>query len=427
MNKKLMVLTSTILFSSCGFAAGFQLNEQSITGLGRATAGGSLAGDDLSSAFYNPAEMFYINTDEKFQAGFAYISATGKFKTKSSNKALITPVGLIPVGSSSGKTNIKEETIIPHTYFVTDINDSFKFGLSIAAPFGLATRYNKNWTGRYHAIDSEVKVIDFNPSVAYKVNDKFSVGLGLSAQKISATLSQAIYTGTPKDGFAEVTGSDTSLGYNLGLAYSLNDSTRFSLSYRSKVAHTLDGKRKLKNVGAKSGKVDAKAKITLPETVSLSAFKQINDKFDVMASVRWTNWSRFDELRVSYGDGSPDSVTDESWNDSWSVSLGGDYHLSEKLTLRGGIAYDQTPIPNAKHTTPRIPDGDRVWLSAGLTYKPSKNVSVDFGYTHLFIDSGDVDNTVPIARTPNGILIDSLRGTTSADADLIGIQVKIGF
>ncbi len=424
------VFCSLSLFTET-LASGYQILEQSVTGLGRSYAGGALSGDDLSSAFYNPAEMFYIKGNATFQVGAIYVNARGKYKDKGSSRQLNTATGTINIPSPANEKKsgtFSKDSAIPHAYFVNTISPNVKIGLSIASPFGLATDYSRNWVGKYHALESSIYTLDFNPSIAYKVNDKFHIGFGISAQKAGAVLSQAVYTGQQTDGHAKIKGDDVSFGYNFGFAYSVNESTRVSFSYRSKISHTLEGTRRLLNVGARSGKTDASARVTLPETITISGLKSINDKLDIMASARWTNWSRFKELRVSYADGSRDSATQESWKDSWSFSIGANYQYSPEFMLRAGIMYDQTPVPDSEHRTPRIPDGDRVWLSTGVSYKPTKNMNIDFGYSHIFISDGNMNNTVPIAATQSGIVTDSLVGKmTSTDADLIGFQFSWNF
>jgi long-chain fatty acid transport protein len=133
-----------------------------------------------------------------------------------------------------------------------------------------------------------------------------------------------------------------------------------------------------------------KADITLPETAFLGGSHKLHDRWTLLGELAWTRWSRFDELRIQFDNpAQPDSVTDESWDDTWRASLGVDYLLDNQWTLRGGLTYDQSPVPGPEHRTPRIPDMDRYWLALGLGFNATETVAVDIGYVHIFVEDGD--------------------------------------
>ncbi len=424
---RVLVLAGLVGVGTQVQAAGFQLTEQSVSGLGRAFAGGSTPGDDLSAIFYNPAEMTLVE-GTAVQQNLTFISVTGEYTDQGSTRSLPTASGRVTVPSDGRLTDDGgTDAFVPTLYAVTDINDRIKAGIGVTVPFGLRTDYGRDWVGRYHALESELKTIDVAPSIAFKVNDQFSVGAGISFQYAEATLSQAIFTGTPQDGFVEVTGDNWAVGYNLGASYQLNPNTRFGIGFRSKVEQTVEGDRELSGVGPLSGTVGAKATVTLPETVYLTGYHRLDEKWALMGTARWTNWSRFDELRVQFDDGSPDSVTEEKWDDTWFVSLGVEFDYNPDVTLRAGVAYDQMAVTSDELRTPRIPDADRTWLSLGASYQPSDNLILEAGYAHLFTDDVDVDNTVPIASTPGGAVFDNLRGGFEGDVDIIGVQLTYRF
>ena len=104
--------------------------------------------------------------------------------------------------------------LVPNLYFTMDLTEKLKYGFAITAPFGLATDYDRDWVGRYQAKESELVTVNINPSLAYKVNDSFSVGVGVSAEYAEATLSQAVIAGIGvPDGFVEVKGDDWGYGF----------------------------------------------------------------------------------------------------------------------------------------------------------------------------------------------------------------------
>ena len=163
----------------------------------------------------------------------------------------------------------------------------------------------------------------------------------------------------------------------------------------------------------------ATADLELPQTVSLGAAQQINDRWTVALDVTWTEWSCFDELRVDYETPQPDSVTEEDWEDTWRCSVGVTYQVNPDWVLRAGTAYDESPIPDAAHRTPRIPDGDRAWLTLGAGIRASENCVVDIGYLHVLFHETDM-NII-------GATGDNLVGSYEGSVDVASIQATWGF
>jgi long-chain fatty acid transport protein len=284
------------------------------------------------------------------------------------------------------------------------------------------------------------------------VSDRLSIGGGLDIQYINATLSNAIDFGTldavgafqalglapgalklvpqASDGYVKVEGDDWSFGYNLGLLYELNDNTRIGAAYRSSVKHTLKGDAEFQGVPSglapfpvfKNGGVSAGIK--LPDSFSVSIAHRIAPEWTVMADVTWTNWSVLNELRVKFDNPlQSDAVTVTDWRDSYRYSLGVTYAPGGDWTYRAGVAYDETPIPDAQHRTPRIPGGNRFWTAAGVGYKISRLMTVDVGYAHLFIKDPVINKTPMGEDATRG----GLNGTYDAYVNIVSAQVKLNF
>ena len=160
------------------------------------------------------------------------------------------------------------------------------------------------------------------------------------------------------------------------------------------------------------------AGVTLPDSASLSLFHMLGSRWDLLADVTWTGWSDFKELRIvrTNGDvlGTP---TQENWSDSYRYSVGANYHLNDKLTLRGGVAFDETPVSDA-YRTARIPDEDRTWIAFGAQYRLSQQSAIDVGYAHLFIRDAAID------KTENGV---KLTGRYEASVDILSAQFTLNF
>jgi len=427
---------TTAAIASTAHASGFALIEQSASGMGTAFAGAGSSAQDASTIFFNPAGMTYLDSGSHYVIAGHYINLKADFQNDGSQSMLGTPL--------TGKDDDGgQSSVVPNLYLMTDLNDQWRFGLGVNVPFGLGTEYDSDWIGRYHAIESSVTTININPSFAFKANDRLSLGFGLNAQYIDVILSSAVDFGTlcaaggcpPQglDGFAEITGDNWGYGWNVGLLYDLSDTTRLGLAYRSNVKHDIEGEADftvpaavpaLLTSGGLFTDQDAQSSVDLPGTVTASVHHSLSDRVNVMADVSWTQWSRFDELRIEYPDPSslqPDSVTTEDWRDTWRIAVGADYRSSDKLTLRGGLAYDQGPVPDDEHRTPRVPDGDRTWLALGVGYALSKSTGIDVGYAHLFVPDVSVNNTT------EGTLNHTLTGNYESSVDILSVQLRGAF
>lgn len=406
---KLTALLMASTLSSMSYGAGFAIIEQSVTGLGRAFAGSAAVAEDASTIFFNPAGLTYLSHAEIDTAAY-YIDVESKFKDNGSTSAL----GPLTGGDGGNGVN----AIVPNLYYAHPLNDRTVLGLGINAPFGLVTDYNNTWQGRYHAVKSDLKTININPSFAYKATDKLSVGFGVNLQKIDVKLTQmvALAANQTTDGKARLQADDWSWGYNLGLMFQATDATRIGLSYRSKISHSMTGDGKLRNpVGTVIADEKIKADVDLPESLSVALHHQINDKWAVMGDATWTRWSRFEELAIEGG--ALSSIKEEKWDNSMRYGLGLTYNHSEKWTFRAGIAYDETPVSN-QYRTARIPGNDRKWVAVGASYKYSKNITVDAGYTHLFISDTKINETLDPPLSQN------LKGKYEADIDILGVQMR---
>lgn len=408
----LVALTWLVVMSAGSVsAAGFALIEQSVKGLGNSFAGGAAVADDATTIFFNPAGMSRLEGTQA-TAGLHYIAPSSKFSKSSSPTGTTAPAflgGGPATGGDGGEAG--QTALVPNFYFAAEAGENYNYGISVNTPFGLCTKFDEDWVGRFHGIESDLMTINLNPSASYKFNDNFSFGLGFSAQYLDATLSQETVTGAGTSSFSEVTGDSWGYGYNFGALYEFNENTRIGASYRSSVFHSVEGDIAYRSAPAIfSGSITGK--ITLPASAQASVFHRINSKFDVMADVMWTEWSVFEELTFQTPVGA--STTEEKWKNNMRYSVGGTYHHSDTLAIRAGVAYDETPIPDATRT-PRIPGADRTWVSLGASYVMN-NMTLDFAYAHLFVDDGTIDLTDTTGTRGN------LAGSFENSVDIISVE-----
>ncbi len=439
-----LVGAGMLIASGGTVAAGFALVEQSASGQGNAFAGATSAAEDASTIFFNPAGMTRIPGREAV-AGIHWISPQSDFANNGSQLNLPSPPGgALPL--TGGNDDGGKDAFVPNLYYMQPVGEDLVAGIGINVPFGLSTEYDAGWVGRYHAIKSEVTTVNINPSLAWRVNDWFSVGGGISAQYIDVTLTSAVDFGSictaseaagrlppgtcsaastgplQSDGLADLSGNDWSYGFNLGLMFEPTSKSRLGLAYRSKIGYSVTGTGAFSvpsNVSfltTTGSFIDTSisADVTLPESVAVGYYHEVTDRLALMADWTWTHWQRFSELRIDYASAQPDSVTTEAWRNSNRYALGANYRVDDRLLLRFGLAYDETPIPDERHRTPRIPGNDRRWVSLGLNWAFSPATSLDFGYSHLFVSRTPIDETLSTGH--------ELKGNYDNSVDIASLQ-----
>ncbi|MGS2718484.1 OmpP1/FadL family transporter [Eionea flava] len=389
-----LTLALTLGINTAVQAGGFQLSDHSVTSLGRSHAGYGSMGDDASAAFFNPAGMAIL-TGQQVQLGLAFIRPTSEF------------TDIASTGANTGIDNDGgQNTITPNAYFIMPINHQWQFGLALNSPFATYTDYDDNFIGRFSGLTTKITTINLNPSLAYAISDSLLIGFGVSYQTLDATLSGAV-SPAADDSTLTIEGDSAAWGYNAGIMLTLADNSRLGLSYRSKVDHDIKGAATFANLSAADdGRFDATAKFTAPDSVYLGYTKPLSEQWTLSLGYRWTRWSRFQELNVLFPDGvaSQNSLLVTRWNDSSTFSLGADYILSPRWTLRTGIAFDETPIPDETRTV-RTVDSDRQWYSMGASYQLNERLQLDIAYRYIAFDNAPVNQDITRNNTSIGRLI----------------------
>lgn len=365
-------------FATQTYAAGFQLSEQSAIQMGRAMAGAGIVGDDLSAVHYNPAGMTLLS-GTRMQATGTWVAVNLDYESRD--------------GSVTENGRLKGQTI-PAGFITHQINDSLWAGLGLTVPYGMGTEFDENWGGMDRGTESMILTFDINPNLAWKVNDKLSVGGGISLQYAKAELGFGFGFDVPSFktvAHANVKGDSWAWGWNVGMMFQPVETVRVGLAYRSHIAHNADGHTTLDINGMRSLTSDMKVRIKTPDTITLSATWEATDALRLSGTARWSKWSNFKSLSLDnsgfdnqMGDliaSAPSTITN-NWDDTWFFSVGADYKLNGQWTVRGGVAYDQGPVEN-QYRMAVIPDTDRVWFSGGASYKYTDNLTFDFGATYI--------------------------------------------
>ncbi|MFC3651653.1 OmpP1/FadL family transporter [Dyella humi] len=410
-------------------ASSFQLKEDSAQAMGRAYAGSATAGGDVSVVANAPAAMSDLK-GTYFQGDVTAINFSANF-TGSAHDVLGQPIS----GGNGGDGGTTMP--VPSLFFTTQVSDRWHVGAAITVPFGFKTEYDNNWVGRYNSIYSKFESIDGTMSASFDVTDTFSVGGSAIAQHTTATLTNAINfssvalgligpgtaTNLPvnevyglvppgSDGLARITGSSWAWGWQLGAYWKITPQDRLSVNYRSKISHRLQGTANFNvpdNVSTLIGQLAAAQGLTASQlpfqhtsgtavfttpAVATASYWHQEDKFGFGADLSWTEWDVFKNLTVNYGNPAQPSTTQLfDWHNSYYFAFGGDYYLTEKLTLRAGFGYDTTPT-KAAYREPRVPDETRKLLSVGLGYKASDRLTINASYAHIFVNRAAINGAV---------------------------------
>ncbi len=382
--KKLITLTALAVVLTCSEAnaSGFYLKEQSAAAQGNAYAGATAGAEDISYSYFNPAALAY-HSGTNMELGGTWISPTSVAKNANNRFG----------EHNDYMGNIVHAAASPQAYFSHQINDQFTAGISLNTPFGMITKYPDDWAGRNHGTLSKIISATFTPMLSYKHNDQLSFGAGVPIQYIKAQLRNSVIAGAnPQTGAliedkSTVRGKTIDAGYQLGAIYEPVKGTRFGAGYRSKIKHKIKGDIDFDGLLAQMNQ-DVSARLTTPATLNIGAYHQINDDWAVMAEYSRVYWSSFDKLEIKGK--TIDSYTEEKWKDTDFYALGISKKLDEQWKLRLGVAYEKSAV-NDEYRTPRIPDSDRTWYSAGLEYKYNEHLTFNAGYTHISADSAKVN------------------------------------
>jgi long-chain fatty acid transport protein len=420
------------LISAAANASGFALIEQSVSSMGTAYAQGSSGLDDASTIYFNPAGMARL-PGSHVTGGVHVVDSNVDFEGSAvynpTHPASAIIPGYIPGDSidGDGDIDIGLTQPVPNFYFSHEYGNRWWFGLGVNAPFGLKTDYDSDWVGRYHADKSELLTININPSVAFRIDEHASIGFGISAMYADAELTNwvdaGLQSGAPgaSDLKAVVEGDDWGFGFNGGILLEPSPRTRLGLHYRSQVNLELEGDFTLTGVS----KTGASAEVSLPGTLSFSAYHAYNDKWAIMADITWTEWSQLDSLVIKRSGDEP-VISDFDWDNSLRYAIGVTYKHSPTWLFRAGVAQDETPIRNSVLRTPRVPGEDRTWLAFGANYRHSKELSFDFGYAHLFVDDPEINN-LDAHRPSDFEGFHLLTGEYDAAVDIFSAQVNWKF
>ena len=410
---------SLIAGVSAAQAGAFGLREQSAVGQGSSFAGAAAGAAGLGSMFWNPATL------TNFKGGQVELVGSGIFPVaRMTTQAGSSPLYRNPAFSQSAG-DIGQDAFLPAGYASYQINSQWWLGVSMNTPFGLTTKANTDWPGRAYGATTRVVSNNITPTVAYKINDMFSVAAGLQIMYFKTKYTSAV-PGTaaqvPNWNVVGLQGDSWGVGFTLGATIKPIDGTEIGIGYRSAVQENLSGA--LQGLGNSL----IKSTVMLPESINVGIRQRVTNDFTALAGFEWTNWSRLKQpavINTATGTNAAIPNIPLHYNDGWYLSLGGEYRINAAWLVRAGVGYENSPI-DTQNRSLRLPDANRWWFSVGAGYQYSETIFVDLGYTYILPMNGDVAmNSANSGYNPRlAPLANNLYTNTTANVNIVSASLR---
>ena len=421
-----MVLAGVVLSPPLAQAgSGFAVRTQSLVTLGMSQAGTATGAGGLGTMIHNPATLS-TSTGRLVEMATAVVMPAGSFDGISSTNLF--------GASNSGGDGSGEHVPgpLPSFYVGLDIADGLRAGLAMTPLYGLSSHYADDWSGRYHAIDSELVSFVVQPTLSWQATPWLALGAGLQVQymrsrstvavdfgSIDAALTGGAFGGAPglNDGGLEATLEGFAAGFSIGALLSPAPGTRIGIGFRSAIDQSLDGDAEF-GVGGPVGaglsaatgafvNTGASSDVRLPASLYVGVQQQLGAGVTAYADLNWMGWGRIDALVLDFDNPAQEqAVTRLPWDDAIYAAFGLSWNVDDRLTLRAGAAYDQGPGRNGGASV-AIPDGNSLYATTGLSYRLTETMLLDAALGAVFTEDVDV-----VARTsdPGG----TFRGDFSA-------------
>ena len=406
MRKLTLLMLLVALTTSAIFAGGYQirLQGQKQTGIGLI---GTPFAFGASSIFYNPGSLSFMEDNYSFSLGASGVNSNVIFRAKDSDY--------------KARTDNPMSTPF-YFYGAAKVIDNLSVGIGVFTPYGSSTKWDYDWNGRKLIQEISLSAIFIQPTVSYKINDKFGIGAGLDIVLGNVDLTQELPS--PVDGQVNLDGKSTAMGFNVGVFIKPTDKLSIGVDYRSKVNMKIEnGDTKFTQIPSSlsetfpaTGNFDAE--LPLPANLDIGLAYQFSDKFLLALEVNMIFWSVYDSLIIDFKENNEtlvDSRNPREYSNSFIPRIGAEYKFSDVFIGRVGVYYDKTPT-NADYFSPETVSLDQIAFTLGLSIMPTEGLSIDLSYLQLEGLESDKQ-----------YLPDNFKGTYTTRAFIPGIGVSYNF
>ncbi len=368
-------------------AGGLILYEIATPDVGLAAAGYAARAQDASTVFTNPAGMSRIESAQ-FQGGLQLTYGNVEFSKNAADTGPLlrndgdggNAVGALPAASF---------------FFVQPLSEKLAVGFGTLSYFGLVEDFDDDWAGRYYIQDGTLLGMSLLPSVSWKVTEWLSVGAGLNAMFGYFDTEVAVRTGVlSPDGQLRLHDETWGFGANVGLLFEPAAGTRVGLTYLSPVDLDFETTPEFSNLGPLGGlpifttPPGLDLGVTVPQAVMLSGYRELSQRWALLANVGWQNWHQFGKVDVGVDSANPTSLNQElNYQDTWHGAVGAQFRPSQDWTLSGGIAYDTSAVEDENRTL-SLPVGENFRIGVGAQWQLSRKLRLGAAYEFLW--AGDM-------------------------------------
>ena len=428
-NLPMKLISAAVIAAASGatYASGFALQNQNGSGTGNAFAGAAAATDDASTVYYNPAAMGELAPGTHISLAATQIQRSIKFKDQGT-APINLGAGPYPLGTSGGEAG--GGGLAPGAFVTHTLSPGLTVGFGVAGTFGNTTEYSDDFIGRFSGYYTSLKIINASPTVSYKVDEQWSLGLGanianaeIEFRQMAPVSSSAQALLAHLEAKVVIKGDDQATGWNVGALFKPMPGVKLAATYRSPIKFKLEGTMETTAAGNTSSS-DVLAELEVPPTWSLAGSYKVMPELELLADYTWTGWSSIKSLNVTAAaNGAAITSLNYNFHDTAHYGVGANYQLNEALKLRFGVQFDEAPVKNNVDRTMTLPDSDRTWVSVGARYNLTKGQSVDLGYTHITFKSAETSRAV----APTGTPLQVVRGSFDTSADLYSVQYNHHF
>jgi len=328
---------------------------------------------DASVVFSNPAGMTSFDKSE-LTAGGTLLYLKAPFSTDDDNT----------VSGKSGRAT--EILALGNAQWVRPLNDKWTFGLHGGNYFGLMLNWGSTWAGRYEANQAIVVAPQIQPTLAYKINDDWSVGAGLGL-----TIGYLKYkTSIPEptgDGKLRYSDTDFAVQPNIGVMFQPSDNTRISLRYLMETDLDFKDNPSVKSADGSTSPLDTGKNLsigmTMPNQIMGGVWQRVSDRWALLGNVGWEEWTEFGQVDIQISDTSIDESEDIQAEDTWHVGIGAEYQKSDKLMYTMGASWDST-WQRDRNRVPQIPIGSVYRIGGGFKYDKTEDFSWGAGFSIFY-------------------------------------------
>lgn len=422
MIKKLVLAGSIYCMATVVTAGGYRVAIQGQQQMGMGHTGVA-ASSSAETVFFNPAGMSFLDSKYSASAGLTGLKTETQYKNDADNSyaetdnALGTPIGL---------------------YSAYNTGEGLAYGFGIYTPYGNNVSWETDWAGSHLVNNIDLKAIFFQPSLSYQVNEKFSLGGGiiyaLGSVEFNRNLSPTLANAAGDR--ANVTIEESNVGawgYTLGAMMKPNDQLSLGINYRSLIDIEAEGgEANFENIPAgilQAVFVDTTfdATLPLPAELTIGASYDFNEKLTVAFDINRAFWSEYESLDIAFGSNDPRtgqplaSINPRNYKDANTYRLGAAYKFNDKLTVRGGMYFDESPVRDG-YFAPETPRNDSIGITAGMSYQFTERLAMDASL--LFLTFDEVDNSYDYYTDPLSGSTTSFGGTYDSGAIAGGIGIS---